>query len=100
MRGRGPSDDYIEEMTDIVLKHPPEGMPPNLSREDVKGFVNIEETKRWMATRYVETPRKKIQEETLRAHCPDCSTNFTEDQIRPDGYVICKICRKRFKSPV
>ncbi|MHA2023656.1 MAG: hypothetical protein ACTSWQ_08355 [Candidatus Thorarchaeota archaeon] len=99
-RGRGPSDTNIEEMTDLLLKHPPEGMPPNLSREEAKRYVKHVEIKRWMSTRNIETePVKKMEtkQKTSRDCCPDCNAKFTEKDIRQDGYVICKTCRKRFK---
>jgi len=91
-RGRGPSDAHIEQMTDLLQKYRPETVPQNISREDLRRFVahRLGETE---SEKNVETRDRRI----AKNHCPDCNAKFTENEIRQDGYVICKTCRKRFK---
>jgi len=68
------------------------GMPKDMSREDVAKLAEM-----IMAQKREEKKEERKVESHPKDHCPDCNAKISEVDIRPDGYVICKRCRKRFK---
>lgn len=88
---RGSSAPTVGELADYIRKQHSDlirDIPP----EEIAELL----VKTWSSPGSQKESETKVESKP-KDRCPDCNTKISETDIRPDGFVICKTCRKRFK---